>query len=495
MHITSLNTARQLFKRWPVSAVITAAAISLSACGGDNDNGQVDSTGEVVKNGQFDPKIFGAWRVLGEGRILEISKDGMAQFQETNALCYADRLGQPVDSMQGFSYKHTYKHTTEPGRVKLELYAVPKAPSTYTLAQLAQVPVNCRAKPPSDAAATFKTMWDIFDLDYGFFKERNIDWAARYVALAPKAALATDDLALQAVLVEAIRGFNDEHVAVARFDGAQPVFYAEASGTPTLTMLKQAYGAQHEVDSYGEFESAWRANMQASIQARLSGGSHGRVLNGAMVWGQLAGNIGYIGISKMAEFSDNANTATDLAAIRAEMDRAIAGLANTKAIIVDVAVNDGGYDLVSAEIAGSFADQRRPAFTVRQRRPQGRAPSEWFIEPKGGVQYKRPVYLLTTDRTVSAGDTLALMMRELPNVTHVGQPSSGSMSNKLVKSLPGNFMVSLSNESYVDPRGNLYEGRGIPPKLALPVFVPGDPASLFGGYDAALDRLIALANR
>ncbi|WP_232429790.1 MULTISPECIES: S41 family peptidase [unclassified Janthinobacterium] len=296
------------------------------------------------------------------------------------------------------------------------------------------------------------------------------------------------------MLVEAVQGFNDEHVALARFDGAQPVFYVEASGAPTLTMLKQAYDAQDEVGSYGKFESALRAHMQDGVQKRLSGGSQGRVLNGAMVWGQLAGNIGYIGISRMGEFSDNADTATDLAAIRAEMDRAIAGLANTKAVIVDVAINDGGYDLVSAEIAGSFAD-RRPAFTVRQRRPQGRTPSEWFVEPKGGAQYRKPVYLLTTDRTVSAGDTLALMMRELPNVTQVGQPTSGSMSNKLLKSLPGNFVVSLSNESYIDPRGNLYEGRGVPPKLALPVFSAGDPASLFGGHDAALERLIALAKR
>ena len=127
--------------------------------------------------------------------------------------------------------------------------------------------------------------------------------------------------------------------------------------------------------------------------------------------------------------------------------------------------------------------------------PQGRQPQQWFVEPKGPRQYRKPVYLLTTDRTISAGDSLTLMMREIPHVTHVGQPTSGSMSDKLEKSLPGNFAISLSNESYVDPRGVLYEGRGIPPKVALQVFDPSDPASLTTGHAAAIDKVLSLITR
>ncbi|MFM9434849.1 hypothetical protein ACFDR9_001911 [Janthinobacterium sp. CG_23.3] len=54
--------------------------------------------------------------------------------------------------------KRPYKHTTASDGVKLELYAVPKAPSAYTLVQLAQIPANCRATPPANPATTFKTM-------------------------------------------------------------------------------------------------------------------------------------------------------------------------------------------------------------------------------------------------------------------------------------------------------------------------------------------------
>jgi carboxyl-terminal processing protease len=200
-------------------------------------------------------------------------------------------------------------------------------------------------------------------------------------------------------------------------------------------------------------------------------------------------------LSQLAGFAEDSTPTVDLRLIRAEMDRAISALADTRAMIVDIAGNNGGYDEVSAEVASRFADARRAAFTVRQHRPQGRQPQQWFVEPKGPRQYRKPVYLLTTDRTISAGDSLTLMMREIPHVTHVGQPTSGSMSDMLPKSLPGHFVVSISNESYVDPRGVLYEGRGIPPKLPLQVFDPADPATLFTGHEAAIDQLLALIAR
>jgi len=442
----------------------------------------------VVQQNAFDAKLKGTWRVLGEGRLIEVDDHDIRQFQEVKSICYLDRQVLPVALLEGYSYRHVKGRD----KVTVDLYATAGAPSGYTLEAIPGIPENCRKTPPSDAATILKTMWDMLDLDYGFFKERHIDWAAKYAALQPKIMPRTTEDALQEVLVESLHDLNDEHVSLLRFTGDEPVFQFDAANSPTLKTLRDAFARQSAISSFAEFDAQWRQSQQASIAAHLIGGSEGRVLNGAMVWGKLPGNIGYIEMSRMEGFSDDANTASDLRLVRAEMDRAIAQLSDTQALIVDVAINDGGYDVVSAEVAGRFADIRRQAFTVHQHRSQGRPSQAWFVEPKGPHQYLHPVYLLTTDLTVSAGDSLALMMRVLPHVTQIGQPTSGSISNKLVKSLPGDFMVSFSNESYVDPKGFLYEGLGVPPKVMLQVFNPLDPASLSTGHGTAIDQVTAL---
>lgn len=473
-------------KHLVIGLTMTGTAICLSACGSGEQN--VESVGQVLQNGQLAPQLKGAWRVLGEGRLIEVSDKTITQYQETNSICYLDRHTISTELLQGFSFRQSI----EPQHVKVDLYPTANAPSKFTLERISEIPANCRTDPPTDPETTFKTMWEIFNLDYAFFKERQIDWQSRFTALASQAAQAKDDDALEAVLVDALHDFNDEHVTLIRSRGDDETFEFSASNTPTMRMLKQAFSQQHDILDPADFEDSWKNALHESMRSSLAGGSNGRVLNGAMIWGKLPGNIGYIEISRMFGFAQGANLGKDVELIRAEMDRAILGLADAKAIIVDIAVNDGGYDHVSAEIAGSFADMRRLAFTVRQHRPQGREAQSWFIEPKGPRQYLKPVYLLTTDRTVSAGDTLTLMMRELPHVTHIGQATSGSMSDKLDKSLPGNFTVSLSNEIYADPRGVVYEGRGIPPKVPLVVFDPADPSSLYSGHDNAINKLIEI---
>lgn len=466
------------------------ASLASSGCGGGG-GGEVpaESTGMAVQRGFFDARLKGAWRVLGEGRLVEVGDREIRQFQEARSICYPDRQALPAFLLEGYRYE---RRQAPDGQATVDLHAMEGAPSGYTLEAIPGIPEACRKAPPGDAATVFKTMWDMLDLDYGFFKERQVDWAARYATLRPRITEATDGDALQDLLVEALSGFHDEHVSLLRLQGDVPVFAFDGGGGPTLAALHAAFERQSEEPSFGAFEAQWRRGLQSAMAARLTGGGAGRVLNGAMAWGRLPGNVGYIELSRMEGFSDDANTASDLKLVREEMDRAVAALADTRALIFDVAVNDGGYDVVSAEVAGRFADRRRPAFTVRQHRGQGRPDQSWFVEPKGPRQYLKPVYLLTTDRTVSAGDSLALMMRALPHVAQVGQPTSGSISNKLVKSLPGEFIVSFSNERYIDPQGVLYEGRGVPPKVALQVFDPSDAASLRSGHGAAIDRLLGL---
>lgn len=486
------------FTRHPgVAAFMVGVSLALCACGGGDDpkpeSSRTESSGQLVQDGVFDAKLKGAWRVLGEGQLFEIDDHEIRVFQEAATLCYPDlRNSMSSGDMKGFNYRHV----SESNSVTADIH-VKDNPPKVVLERLPKIPDSCRKEPPADPVTVFKTMWEMFDLDYGFFKERNIDWAARLSSLQQKAAAAADDDALQSVLVEALHDFNDYHVSLIRFRGDESVYAmgtAYGTGnTPTQQLLRRAFAQQSDISSLDEFDSQWRERMRTSLSRCLVPGSERHALNDAMVWGLLPGNIGYIQLSREYAF-DDLNIEREVKDFSAEMDAVIAALANTKAIVFDIAVNDGGYDDVSAAVAARFADRRRLALTVQARRAQGREIQEWFVEPEGPRQYLKPVYLLTTDRTISAGDSLTLMMRELPHVIHIGQPTSGSMSDNLTKSLPGNFMISLSNESYFDSKGVLYEGRGVPPKVGLQVFHTSDPASLYAGHEAAIRKIIDMIN-
>ena len=81
-------------------------------------------------------------------------------------------------------------------------------------------------------------------------------------------------------------------------------------------------------------------------------------------------------------------------------------------------------------------------------------------------------------------------MMALPHVTRVGRPTLGIFSDDLAKHLPNGWVTSLSNEVYAAPDGTVYEGDGIPPQIATPVFSEND---FRGTLRIAVDTAAALA--
>ena len=110
----------------------------------------------------------------------------------------------------------------------------------------------------------------------------------------------------------------------------------------------------------------------------------------------------------------------------AALDEAVAAFKGARAVIVDVSYNLGGYDGVAQQAAARFADARRLAYTKVAQGAQGVEPQPFHVEPSRRASYLGPVYLLTSDVTVSAGEIFTLYMRALPNVIHVGGTTRGA---------------------------------------------------------------------
>ena len=98
------------------------------------------------------------------------------------------------------------------------------------------------------------------------------------------------------------------------------------------------------------------------------------------------------------------------------------------------------------------------------------------------------VVLLTSTGTTSGAEVFTLAMRALPQVTLIGEPTQGAISDKLQKQLTNGFEVGLSNEYYLSPEGDWFESAGIPVAVEVPQF---DPALREQGVDAGLEAAAA----
>src|SRR4051794_32116943 len=76
-----------------LAATMIAAVVSACTGGGlgrSDDFGRKELSGQLVVNGHFNQNLIGAWRVLGHGTLLEISRNSIAQFEEAKTSCYPD---------------------------------------------------------------------------------------------------------------------------------------------------------------------------------------------------------------------------------------------------------------------------------------------------------------------------------------------------------------------------------------------------------------------
>jgi carboxyl-terminal processing protease len=178
--------------------------------------------------------------------------------------------------------------------------------------------------------------------------------------------------------------------------------------------------------------------------------------------------------------------------IRAAMKEVMADLSSAEAIIVDVRFNQGGYDTIGYEIASFFNDEARVVSQKRARDGDRLTPLQDISIGGQEEAFLGPVYLLTSRNTVSAAETFSLAMRELPNVTLVGTRTYGSLSDSLGRLLPNGWLVSLSNEIYQSPDGEIFESEGVPPDELIEY---DETETVRSNLDRVLSKAVELAGR
>ena len=93
-------------------------------------------------------------------------------------------------------------------------------------------------------------------------------------------------------------------------------------------------------------------------------------------------------------------------------------------------------------------------------------------------------------KMVSAAETFTMaLMNRTSEVTRIGENTQGVFSVVLVHILPNGWWFGLQNERFLTIDGTTFDGPGIPPHIALPVF-PQD--ELTAGQDKVLETALEM---
>lgn len=300
----------------------------------------------------------------------------------------------------------------------------------------------------------FESMWTEFDQLYGLFKVRNLDWDSVYQVYRPQVNNDMNQEELYELLVDVLTVLDDSHVGL----------------LPTNTHLPQFQGGiGGRIDTIRDFSLAVvKENYLPTF-----------VEADPFTYAFLNDSIGYLHVSwEPAEKS-----------IDKAMPAIVDYFRRAKGIIIDIRNNTGGEDRGGQAFASYFTSQERLYMTTSIKNGPGpddfTTPDHWYIRPKGNP-LNQPLILLTNRSTVSAGETLALAMLSLPQLTIMGDTTTGAFSNAVNRELPNGWLYSMSIGDWRAADGTSYEGQGIPPT----VVVQNQAAELRLGQDKTLEAAL-----
>ncbi|MCG3267878.1 S41 family peptidase [Yoonia sp. I 8.24] len=358
------------------------------------------------------------------------------------------------------------------------------------------LPASCATPLPDTPHGNFEAFAAAFSAHYAFFELYGVNWPQQVAAARSEVTSSMTDEDLFALFSDMVAPIMDSHLSLeAEINGSafsiDPV--TTELGRGAIRLADESNTPKQEI-VLAALDRYWNEGVAEDILA----GQGRETAGGKLQYGLIDSKIGYINVLMLMGYTSDAffpdtntmNDAEEHQRVNAILDEIMISFAEAEvnAVIIDASLNFGGSDYMGREIAARFADRQRLAYTKAAFDAAGAPETSVYIVPTDRPSFDGPVYLMTTDSTVSAGETMTMALRALPNVTHVGQPTNGSFSDVLNKTLPNGWSLTLSNEIYRDHAGILWEGRGITPDIPLDIF---NETTLVNSHPAAVATLVA----
>lgn len=176
---------------------------------------------------------------------------------------------------------------------------------------------------------------------------------------------------------------------------------------------------------------------------------------------RLDGNIGYLEVRSFM---------SGPAAAEATIAGAMAFLADTDALIVDVRRNGGG-DPATVALLTSYLFDRRTHLNDLYWRERGRTDEFWTRDDVKGRRYgqAKPVYVLTSARTFSGAEEFANNLKALKRATIVGETTGGGAHPGGTQRVGAHFALWVPTGRAINPVTKTnWEGTGVEPDVKVP---------------------------
>lgn len=315
-------------------------------------------------------------------------------------------------------------------------------------------------RPPFDEALrarAFDLLWGKMDREYSYFTlKKDVDWNALKAEYRPPALRAATVEEFVEVLRPMLANLHDLHVWIATPGGTVATYRSPAA----------------------------RNYNTAAVRAALEGTTK---CGAFAVVGRTRGDgFGY--------FLMTHQSAATPESVRQAV-KALRGLGDVPGFVVDLREANGGNEEYARAIARLFC--ARDTVYARSKYRTGKPAHDDFgpvydrVLKASEVPRTQPVVCLVGRRCVSSGEGFAQMMKCLPQVTLVGEPTRGASGNPRPVDLPG-LDVAVLFSSWVDlmPDGSPIEGVGIRPDVVVAL-----PEDAYRDRDPTLDKALEVLRR
>lgn len=411
-----------------------------------------------------DAQERGAWRSQTGGQILTLSPFQAEIYSESSASC-VQQLSFPAH-LKLIEIAEGATIVSDGSTLQLTIDGVLE-PALFD--RIPALPDACTtANPDASASDVFDAMWAAMNEHYAFFDLHGVDWDARR-DWGPDVNESLTHEALFASLSNTLDGLDDGHLQL-----GTPVGYFSPAEDPEWLLaddtLNRASLTQIARDTIGV----------PLTPVDLTG----------VEYAMLPDGVGYVLIRHMS--IDTPWGTTEDPAMAAAFAKVATAIEQARAIVIDIRYNPGGSDPVAFGVASHFTAQPVDVLTKTTRVGDAQtAPFTATLHPYDQSPLSQPVILLTSQMTGSAAEILTMALGELPNVTTMGQPTSGGFSDIMGFTLPNGWELGLSNQTYRTMDGTSYEVIGIPPDVPFVI----ETAPLSQGEDPLLRAALVRANQ
>ena len=322
----------------------------------------------------------------------------------------------------------------------------------------------------------FEVLWNTFNEQYAYFKERDIDWNGLYKKYEPQVNENTKPIELYLIFEKMLGEINDGHISIDLPDDLEEQYNLSQKNNTT----------ENEDKDNGKLQNKIRTKIVEHYIKEPKNFN-----KGSINYGKINENIGYVEIQNMVTMAYYSNIPDSLSnsefnnrllnttfsqknehdevrkGTRFMMDSIIKDLGNVKALIIDIRFNGGGFDDASVEILNHLVSKKTDFSTKKVRFGKGFTEKQVMSLNPSKNNFSGKIYVLTSHLTASASEVLVLGAKELPNSKIIGSTTEGIFSDILRKKLPNGWTYGLSNMVYETMNGVSYENIGIEPDYKL----------------------------